>query len=47
MPPLKRLPATRLTPLTRFWMVLLRAYLLLAGGLVLLRIGQLAFGGHG
>jgi Mn2+/Fe2+ NRAMP family transporter len=42
MPPLVELPPGRLTPLNRAWMTVLRAYLLLAGGLVLVRIVQLA-----
>ena len=44
MPPLDRLRALRLTPLTRLWMIILRGYLVLAAGLVLIRIGMLAFG---
>ena len=42
MPQVEELPPARLTPLTRIWMVVLRGYLLLAGGLVLFRIIQLA-----
>jgi hypothetical protein len=42
MPPLDQLPAGRLTPMKRIWMGVLRGYLLLAGGLVLVRIVQLA-----
>ncbi len=41
MPPLNELPTARMTPLTRVWMVVLRGYLVVAGGLVLLRIVQL------
>ena len=44
MPPLAELPAGRLTALSRTWMIVLRAYLVVAGGLVLLRIVQLAMG---
>lgn len=42
MPPLGELPPARLTLLSRIWMIVLRTYLILAGGLVLLRIIQLA-----
>jgi hypothetical protein len=42
MPPLHELPPAHLTPLTRIWMVVLRGYLVIAGGLVLVRIVQLA-----
>jgi hypothetical protein len=42
MPPLDELPAGHLTPLNRVWMIALRAYLIVAGGLVLVRIVQLA-----
>ncbi|MBS0539777.1 MAG: divalent metal cation transporter [Proteobacteria bacterium] len=42
MPPLDRLAATPMTPLTRIWMFVLRGYLILAGALVLIRIVQLA-----
>jgi hypothetical protein len=42
MPPLDQLPHARLTPLTRLWPIVLRAYLVLAGGLVLWRIVALA-----
>jgi len=45
MPPLDELPAARLTPLNRIWMIVLRAYLVVAAGLVLVRIFQLATGG--
>src|SRR5579883_2275900 len=47
MPPLAELAPARLTPATRTWMIVLRGYLLLAGGLVLLRIIQLALSGEG
>src|SRR5579863_4716051 len=43
MPPLDQLPAARMTPLTRMWLAVLRAYLVVAGGLVLWRIAELAF----
>jgi hypothetical protein len=36
-----------MTPLTRIWMVVLRLYLVVAGGLLLLRIVQLAATGQG
>ena len=42
MPPLDELPSGHLTPLSRVWMIVLRAYLIVAGGLVLARIVQLA-----
>jgi Mn2+/Fe2+ NRAMP family transporter len=47
MPPLGELPRARLTPLARLWLAVLRGYLLLAGGLVLWRIVELALAGHG
>ena len=47
MPPLGQLAPARLTPLTRIWMVVLRFYLIVAGGLVLVRIVQLATAGPG
>lgn len=42
MPPLDQLPPGHLTPLNRIWMIVLRGYLVVAGGLVLLRIVHLA-----
>jgi hypothetical protein len=46
-PPLRALLAVaRLTPITRLWMIVPRLYLVLAGGLVLLRIVQLAVSGQ-
>jgi NRAMP (natural resistance-associated macrophage protein)-like metal ion transporter len=42
MPPLASLPPARLSTLSRIWMIVLRGYLLIAGGLVLVRIFQLA-----
>jgi hypothetical protein len=36
----------RMTPLTRIWMVVLRGYLVVAGGLVLVRIIELATAEH-
>ena len=42
MPPLSELPPTAMTPLTRTWMIVLRGYLVIAGGLVLARMVQLA-----
>jgi hypothetical protein len=44
-PPLDELPPARLTLLNRIWMVVLRAYLVVAAGLVLLRIFRLATAG--
>ncbi|WP_426407624.1 NRAMP family divalent metal transporter [Bradyrhizobium ganzhouense] len=45
MPPLDQLPAARLSLASRIWMIVLRGYLVIAGGLVLFRIFQLATGG--
>ena len=45
MPPLDELPPAQLTPLNRIWMIVLRAYLLVAAGLVLVRIFRLATAG--
>jgi Mn2+/Fe2+ NRAMP family transporter len=45
MPPLAELPPARLSLASRLWMIVLRGYLLVAGGLVLVRIIQLAMGG--
>jgi NRAMP (natural resistance-associated macrophage protein)-like metal ion transporter len=45
MPPLETLAPARLSPLSRIWMIVLRGYLVVAGGLVLLRIIQLAIAG--
>jgi Mn2+/Fe2+ NRAMP family transporter len=47
MPPLAELKPARLTMLNRIWMIVLRGYLIIAGGLVLVRIVQLAAGGNG
>jgi hypothetical protein len=44
MPPLKHLPPARLSLASRIWMIVLRSYLIVAGGLVLFRIFQLATG---
>jgi hypothetical protein len=45
MPPLERLSPVRLSLASRIWMIVLRGYLIVAGGLVLLRIFQLATAG--
>jgi hypothetical protein len=45
MPPLEQLPPARLTSLERVWLIVLRAHLVIAGGLVLIRIVTLAVGG--
>jgi len=45
MPPLDQLPPAQLSLLSRIWMIVLRGYLVLAGGLVLVRIFQLATAG--
>jgi Mn2+/Fe2+ NRAMP family transporter len=42
MPPLDQLPAPRLGTINRIWMIVLRSYLIIAAGLVLLRIFRLA-----
>ena len=42
MPPLDRLPPARLSTISRIWMIVLRGYLVVAAGLVLFRIFQLA-----
>lgn len=46
MPPLAMLEPATMTPLSKLWMVVLRGYLVIAGGLVLYRIVQLSLGGH-
>jgi Mn2+/Fe2+ NRAMP family transporter len=45
MPPLDQLPPARLSLASRIWMIVLRGYLIGAGGLVLFRIFQLATSG--
>jgi hypothetical protein len=42
MPPLDQLPQARLTPLVRLWLIVLRFYLGFAGGMVFVRIVELA-----
>jgi nucleoid-associated protein EbfC len=44
MPPLHKLPPARLSLAARSWMLVLRAYLVLAAGLILFRIVVLAIG---
>ncbi len=46
MPPLEQLPPPRLTVTEKVWMGVLRGYLAVAGGLVLVRIAQLIISGH-
>ena len=46
MPPLDQLAPGKLSPLRRLWMGVLRGYLLIAAGLVLVRIAQLVSAGH-
>jgi hypothetical protein len=46
MPPLDELPPARLTVLDRTWLIVLRGYLAVAAGLVLVRIILLAVPGH-
>jgi Mn2+/Fe2+ NRAMP family transporter len=45
MPPLAELPPRRLTAGNRVWLLVLRCYLIVAAGLVLMRIVTLALGG--
>jgi hypothetical protein len=45
MPPLDRLAPVRLTSLNRVWLIVLRGYLVLAVGLVIVRVAQLALHG--
>jgi NRAMP (natural resistance-associated macrophage protein)-like metal ion transporter len=47
MPPLSQLPAAQLTAGKKIWLIVLRGYLIVAGGLVLVRIIQLAVSGNG
>jgi len=42
MPPLSELPRNLLTPLNRFWLIVLRAYLVVAVVLVVFRVTQIA-----
>jgi len=44
MPPLASLPPARLSLAAKTWMGVLRLYLVVAGGLVLIRIATLAIG---
>jgi len=45
MPPLSELPPAQLSVLSRIWMIVLRGYLVVAGGLILVRIFELATAG--
>ena len=45
MAPLETLPPARMSTLSRIWMIVLRGYLVVAGGLILVRIFQLATAG--
>jgi len=45
MPPLAELPKPHLTLPTRVWMLVLRAYLVVAVGLVVVRVVQVAMAG--
>jgi Mn2+/Fe2+ NRAMP family transporter len=47
MPPLGELPPAQLAAGKKIWLIVLRAYLIVAGGLVLVRIVQLAVSGNG
>jgi hypothetical protein len=42
MPPLVELPQNALTPMSRFWLIVLRSYLIVAVVLVVVRVTQLA-----
>ena len=46
MPPLETLAPAQLTLLSRTWLIVLRSYLVIAAGLVLVRIAQLVAAGH-
>lgn len=46
MPPLAEMASAGVTPSTWFWMIVLRGYLVIAGGLVLARIVELVLTGH-
>ncbi len=46
MPPLNELPAARLTVLDRTWLIVLRGYLVIAGGLMIVRMVLLMTAGH-
>ena len=46
MPPLDQLPPRRLGIGERIWLIVLRAYLFVAAGVVLVRIVSLATGGN-
>jgi hypothetical protein len=46
MPPLSELPRPEMTTLNLAFLTVLRGYLFIAGGLVLVRIAQLIAGGH-
>jgi Mn2+/Fe2+ NRAMP family transporter len=46
MPPLDQLPAADLTVLNRTWLIVLRGYLVIAAGMVLVRIVLLMMPGH-
>jgi hypothetical protein len=45
MPPLSELPRAQLSVLSRIWITVLRGYLVVAGGLILVRIFELATAG--
>ncbi len=46
MPPLDALAPLRLSPMNRLWMIVLRAYLLIAVLMVIVRVVQMASGSH-
>jgi len=46
MPPLATLAPPQMRSLEKIWMIVLRGYLVVSGGLVLMRIVELAFGRH-
>jgi len=45
MPPLDELAPARLTPAKKLWMIVLRGYLVVAVGMVVVRVVQLALSG--
>ena len=46
MPPLENLAPAQLTLLSRTWLIVLRGYLVIAAGLVFVRIAQLVAARH-
>lgn len=46
MPPLETLPPARLSLSSRLWMLVLRGYLVIAAGLLIVKLVMMAFSGH-